>query len=204
MSEARQVRAEAKEEVDEIRSTALAALALAALTFFSATSPAAAHVAACDGSPSGYNLCAVHHWRDAVWRIEARLGASRTRYAWTADRRGASPAYRVWVRHLWHTRYLRWRHRARMALYVPPGILAGLLCIHPKESIDWHLNGGMGPEVSGGLQIALTTWEANGGLAFAPAAYLATPAQQLRVGANIVEASGWGPWPETAAACGLL
>jgi hypothetical protein len=89
-------------------------------------------------------------------------------------------------------------------LAIPPGIRAGLLCIHPKESVDWHLNGGIGPAVSGGLQIALTTWQANGGLRFAPAAYLATPAQQMYVGAAIVEASGWGPWPETARACGLL
>jgi hypothetical protein len=191
--------AKAKEEVDEIRSTALAALALAATTFLSAA-PAQAHVAACDGRPAPI-LCAVHHWRDAVWRLEAQLGMPATRYGWSAER-STSGSYRVWVRHRWHTRYVVWRHRLRALL--PPGIVAGLMCIHPNESVDWHLNGGMGPQVSGGLQIALTTWQANGGLTYAPAAYLATPTQQLIVGVNIVESSGFGPWPVSAATCGLI
>lgn len=199
MSEARTVRAEAKEEVDEIRSTALAALALAAALSISA-SPAQAHVAACDGRPAPV-LCATHHWRNVVQRIERWMAAPITRYGWSAEA-STDRAYRVWVRHRWHTRAVAWRTRLRLAL--PPGIRAGLMCIHPNESVDWHLNGGMGPQVSGGLQIALTTWQANGGLRYASAAYLAPPIQQLIVGANIVKSSGFGPWPISAATCGLL
>jgi hypothetical protein len=129
------------------------------------------------------------------------MAAPVTRYGWSAE--GSSDrAYRVWVRHRWYTRAVAWRHRLRVAL--PPGIRNALMCIHPKESVDWHLNGGMGPQVSGGLQIALGTWEANGGSRYAPAAYLAPPIQQLIVGANIAKSSGFGPWPVSAAECGLL
>lgn len=128
------------------------------------------------------------------------MGAPRTRYAATAERT-PSRAYRLWVRHLWYDRAARWR--ARFAVILPPGVEAGLMCIHPKESVDWHLDGGLGPQVSGGLQIALETWIGNGGARFAPAAYLASPLDQLVVGAHIVETSGWGAWPETSLACGL-
>lgn len=147
-------------------------------------------------------ICAIHQHRNAVWRYEDLLHQGRTRYEATAER-SSSLAYQRWVRHRWYVRRLKWRARYQAATAIPAGILSGLLCIHPKESIDWHRNGGMGPEVSGGLQIALTTWEANGGTRFAPAAYLASPHDQLVVGAHIVETSGWGPWPNTSVACGL-
>lgn len=123
---------------------------------------------------------------------------ARSPYGWTAE---SHPR-----RYPWTAIRLKWKHRAGVLAARPPipaGIYAGLMCIHPKESVDWHLNGGMGPQVSGGLQIALTTWEANGGTRFAPAAYLASPYDQLIVGAHIVETSGWGPWPVTSLECGL-
>ncbi|AXQ62819.1 tail length tape measure protein [Gordonia phage Angelicage] len=60
-----------------------------------------------------------------------------------------------------------------------------------QEIIDANSGGN---EASGGFQIALGTWKANGGLKFAPTAGQATPEEQAIVAARIFNKSGGSPW----------
>lgn len=60
-----------------------------------------------------------------------------------------------------------------------------------QEIIDANSGGN---EASGGFQIALGTWKANGGLKFAPTAGQATPEEQAIVAARIFNKSGGQPW----------
>lgn len=62
-----------------------------------------------------------------------------------------------------------------------------------ESSGDWHANTGNG--YYGGTQIAQPTWEAFGGLAFAPRADLASKDQQVTVSERILAAQGPGAWP---------
>jgi hypothetical protein len=58
---------------------------------------------------------------------------------------------------------------------------------------NWHINTGNG--YYGGLQFAQATWAAYGGLAYAPRADLATPAQQIAVAEKVLVGQGIGAWP---------
>ena len=52
----------------------------------------------------------------------------------------------------------------------------------------------------GGLQFLQSTWEANGGLRYAPRADLASPDEQIAVAERLrASAGGYGPWPACAA-----
>lgn len=68
---------------------------------------------------------------------------------------------------------------------------------------NWHVNSGNG--YSGGLQFVHSTWIANGGGAYAPMAYQASPRQQIAVAQRIVASSGgtYGAWPGCRAHLGL-
>ncbi|WP_030276990.1 transglycosylase family protein [Streptomyces sp. NRRL B-24484] len=57
----------------------------------------------------------------------------------------------------------------------------------------WHLATGNG--YFGGLQFDRTTWQANGGTAFAPRADLATREQQIAVAERLAARRGLKPWP---------
>ena len=119
-----------------------------------------------------------------------------------AERRVSSPAFLDWSRRLWKRRALELEHRADR----PPWSLAWLhdaLCVHGLEG-SWTEPGGIGPDVSGGMQIGSSEWAHFGGTRWAPEAYLAAPLEQLLVAWRYVRVSGWGPWPSTAARCGLL
>lgn len=48
---------------------------------------------------------------------------------------------------------------------------------------------------SGGTMTLPSTWRAYGGLAFAPAAYQATKAQQIIVNERVLADAGWKAWP---------
>ncbi|AEW93326.1 MULTISPECIES: LysM peptidoglycan-binding domain-containing protein [Streptomycetaceae] len=61
---------------------------------------------------------------------------------------------------------------------------------------NWHVNNGNG--YYGGLQFYQGTWEAAGGLAYAPRADLATREQQIAVAERVVRAQGWQAWPQCA------
>ena len=59
------------------------------------------------------------------------------------------------------------------------------------------------PVYSGGLQFDAQTWARYGGLAFAPRAALATPAQQVTVAERTLAVQGWSAWPACSRRLGL-
>ncbi|MGW7056509.1 transglycosylase family protein [Streptomyces sp. NPDC054887] len=61
---------------------------------------------------------------------------------------------------------------------------------------DWHINTGNG--YYGGLQFHQPTWVQHGGLAYAPRADLATPAEQIEVAEKVLANQGWKAWPVCA------
>jgi nucleoid-associated protein YgaU len=61
-----------------------------------------------------------------------------------------------------------------------------------ESSGNWHINTGNG--YYGGLQFKQSTWEAFGGLAYAPRADLATKDQQIAVAERTLAVQGWGAW----------
>ncbi|WP_374159074.1 transglycosylase family protein [Mycobacterium sp. G7A2] len=68
--------------------------------------------------------------------------------------------------------------------------------IAQKESSgNWSINTGNG--YYGGLQFAQSSWEAAGGLEYAPRADLATREQQIAVAEKLLEMQGPGAWPNT-------
>ncbi|RVU25132.1 LysM peptidoglycan-binding domain-containing protein [Streptomyces antnestii] len=67
-------------------------------------------------------------------------------------------------------------------------------CLADCESSGrWHINSGN--SYYGGLQFRQSTWKANGGLAYAPRADLATRAQQITVAEEVLRTQGWEAWP---------
>jgi Transglycosylase-like domain len=66
---------------------------------------------------------------------------------------------------------------------------------------NWAINTGNG--YYGGLQFAQGTWEAHGGLAYAPRADLASPAEQIAVAERTLASQGWGAWPACSSRAGL-
>lgn len=57
---------------------------------------------------------------------------------------------------------------------------------------------------SGGIMFHIGTWRSNGGLEFAPDAYLATREQQIIVAERVLAGSGWGAWPGCSRKYGWL
>lgn len=70
-----------------------------------------------------------------------------------------------------------------------------------ESSGDWSINTGNG--YYGGLQFSQPTWEAYGGLQYAPRADLATREQQIAVAERTQDSQGWGAWPACSAKLGL-
>lgn len=70
-----------------------------------------------------------------------------------------------------------------------------------ESSGNWAINTGNG--YSGGLQFLPATWRGFGGTAYAPAAYLATRAQQIAVAEKVLAAQGWGAWPVCSRKAGV-
>jgi len=64
-----------------------------------------------------------------------------------------------------------------------------------ESSGNWSINTGNG--FYGGLQFTQSTWEASGGLKFAPRADLATPHQQMLAAEQTLKTQGPGAWPNT-------
>ena len=86
------------------------------------------------------------------------------------------------------------------------GILSGPAQAHPgdhphdwdgvarcESSGNWHINTGNG--YYGGLQFYQPTWEAYGGLRYAPRADLATKQEQIAVAERTLDGQGVGAWP---------
>lgn len=66
---------------------------------------------------------------------------------------------------------------------------------------NWGINTGNG--YSGGLQMAASTWKANGGGQYAATANQATREQQMAVGEKVLARQGWGAWPTCSSHLGL-
>jgi LysM repeat protein len=58
---------------------------------------------------------------------------------------------------------------------------------------NWSINTGNG--YYGGLQFTQSTWNANGGQAYAPRADLASRDAQIAVAQHVLASQGWGAWP---------
>jgi hypothetical protein len=67
--------------------------------------------------------------------------------------------------------------------------------VHAGEAGAWNTNTGNG--FFGGLQFTQSSWEAAGGLQFAPRADLATADQQKQVAEVLLRMQGPGAWPKT-------
>ncbi|MEU0275728.1 transglycosylase family protein [Streptomyces sp. NPDC006307] len=75
-------------------------------------------------------------------------------------------------------------------------------CVAECESGGrWHINTGNG--YYGGLQFKQSTWEAYGGLKYAPRADLASRQQQITVAEEVLRWQGWGAWPVCSKRYGL-
>ncbi|MER5297181.1 transglycosylase family protein [Streptomyces pharetrae] len=75
-------------------------------------------------------------------------------------------------------------------------------CVAECESSgNWHINTGNG--FYGGLQFWQPTWEAFGGLKYAPRADLATRAEQIAVAQEVLAVQGWEAWPVCSERYGL-
>lgn len=61
-----------------------------------------------------------------------------------------------------------------------------------ESSGNWSINTGNG--YYGGLQFAQSTWEAYGGLKYAPRADLASKDQQIAIAEKTLAGQGWGAW----------
>lgn len=70
-----------------------------------------------------------------------------------------------------------------------------------ESSGNWHIN--TGNSYYGGLQFWQPTWKLFGGLAYAPRADLAAPAEQVSVAEEVLKVQGWGAWPVCARRIGL-
>ncbi|MEU6767530.1 transglycosylase family protein [Streptomyces sp. NPDC046853] len=67
-------------------------------------------------------------------------------------------------------------------------------CLAKCESSGrWNVNTGNG--FYGGLQFYQPTWEAYGGLKYAPRADLATKKEQIKVAEKVLRSQGWKAWP---------
>ncbi|MFI8457053.1 transglycosylase family protein [Kitasatospora sp. NPDC085464] len=66
---------------------------------------------------------------------------------------------------------------------------------------NWSIN--TGNTYYGGLQIKLSTWQANGGTAYAAYPHQATTQQQILVAENILASQGAGAWGSCGAGAGL-
>lgn len=65
---------------------------------------------------------------------------------------------------------------------------------------NWSTNTGNG--YYGGVQFDQGTWEANGGLRYAPRADLATREEQIAVAEVTRQRQGWGAWPACSGRAG--
>lgn len=93
---------------------------------------------------------------------------------------------RVWIeRHDDVCDSYRKYRRQRASLGVPSWFWNIAMCIHRGESGNWYESYYSGTIYGGGLQYHPSTWIAAGGLKFAPTAFQATPAQQVRAAYNL-------------------
>ena len=169
----------------------MARAALTAATVMAMTTPAMAH-------PS-YDTYMDHHGAEigyapgdpvlkhAIWELDQRAREQWNRIDRRYDRR---------MRRLKRERLERQREANAVPTVPasPPSIdwYALAAC---ESSGNWASGDGIGPDVTGGLQIATATWLGYGGGAYASKAMYATPAEQIAIAERVLAGQGPGAWP---------
>lgn len=143
-----------------------------------------------------------------LWRN--RVAAARRAAVLSAHRVGVHPKTVAWEMHttnIGHLKWLQhvWQMRNRSWVLQYRNVAPKLLCIHSFEGA-WNAYSPAG--YYGGLQMNSSFMRAYGWdklvkYGWHDARYW-SPADQLAVGFRAVRARGFWPWPNTAAACGLL
>lgn len=184
----------------------LLALTVLVLSTWGGTSTASAQMsrsalALCPGHVAG-----VKFYRSVTWNRQDQLGTTRTRSDFY-PRRIQSCRYTVWVAHLWVKRAKSSKRALEEMLKAQraQGALTNdWACIHRYEGA-WNANTGNG--YFGGLQMDL----AFQGLYGAEFLKRWGTADRWPIWAQVTAANrakrsgrGYGPWPNTARACGLL
>jgi len=135
--------------------------------------------------------------RAETWRWERLMGVRRTPATRSAER-SSSTSYRRWVLAYWKDRARRARTRAKN-----PPRLGAWICIHRHEG-PWNASTGNG--YYGGLQMDMA-FQRRYGLFLLRAKGTANrwrPIEQIWVAERAYRSGrGFGPWPNTARACGL-
>jgi hypothetical protein len=119
-----------------------------------------------------------------------------------AERRATTAAELAPILERWRARHRR--YRAALARRAP--ILAGFACIHRSEG-PWNAVSDSDPTYYGGLQMDRAFERAWGGDVLRSSGRDAdawSAHDQLMVAMRAYRELGYAPWPNTAAACGLL
>lgn len=163
----------------------------------SSTTPAGAATAVGCGTSPAPKLCSIRAYHARANHYRLALGETRLVLERAVFTRPHRRPYAVW---LWGVR--KERAKATYAALLHWYTASGAACVHGKEGA-WN-----DPESPywGGYQMSLGFQSAHG------SRYLARWGTadhwpvlvQIRVTRRVVQSSGWGQWPATAAACGLL
>jgi hypothetical protein len=134
-------------------------------------------------------------YRRATWHWQSVLGQRRTPSG--RSERDPSREYRLWALGLWKHRATRLWARAQR-----PPHKRQWLCIHRYEGA-WNDDGA---PYYGGLQMDIVFQQTYGGylLRRKGTADNWTPLEQMWVAERAFRTRGFGPWPNTAGACGLV
>jgi hypothetical protein len=156
---------------------------------------------ACEASYTP-RLCGIHKHHRAVEQIRVRLGYPAQRYTYYAE---SHPLARARLLEAWAAKHANWK--ARLSAYLDHPWMhdpwhQDALCIHSHEG-SWTANTGNG--YYGGLQMD-SGFMATYGPTFLSRYGTADRwpvADQLHAAYHAWLSRGWGPWPNTAAMCGL-
>lgn len=148
----------------------------------------------------------VEFYRNAAWHWQDKLGQTRTRSNFNPNH-VKSCLYAVWVAHQWKARATKLRRSYTKMLAERRAEFQSLYnkwaCIHRYEGA-WNSNTGNG--YYGGLQMDYGFMQTYGPefLARWGTANNWPVWAQLKTAERAYATRGYGPWPNTARACGLL
>jgi len=158
----------------------------------------AGHAAKQTPQPDSSILRDITAYRNQTWHFQQTMGVRTTPYAGEAAREEAK-AFKLWVRRLWRSRATS----ARKRFLAGPQHKSQWACIHRYEGA-WHDGGA---PYWGGLQMDMSFMRTYGShlLRMKGTADHWTPLEQMWVAEKAHRSGrGFGPWPNTARACGLL
>ena len=137
-------------------------------------------------------------YRNQTWHYQRTMGVARSPYWHLAARKQVSTNFRLMVRRLWRSRAAS----ARKQFLAGPPHLSQWRCIHRYEG-SWRDSGA---PYWGGLQMDMSFMSTYGShlLRRKGTADHWTPLEQMWVAEKAHRSGrGFGPWPNTARACGL-